>query len=298
MLLKNLGLMERLHPMCEKFSSSISQLSQAIARHEAELEWLTESSENETSSKEKEALYEELKRNVKESEDLMNDLEDLLSDSIINELSASSSKCDELIADMNENLDRVKLKFGTLNTHFNEYELALESRRLKIKEIYGEIDDLLEWLDEVDTKFSQLESLSHDPEVIKSQLAEQCTLNEEISKQRDKLKQLVEESKLLIRARCIDDSIELKEKLSGLQVQSASLHKQGTARLNELEQAYAIAKNFCDAQKLLTTWFDEMAEQIANFTSSMNGSAGAEILKHELSLIKQIERNLAEKKVF
>lgn len=325
MLGSNLGLMERLFPLCEKFSSSIAQLNQTLAKHESELEWLTESSENETSAREKEILYDELKQSVRESEGLMNNLEGALSAHIIDELNTiHQSECDELIADLNENIDRVKFKFGythfcmniknknflnlifflklkrLLNTHLNEYELALESRRLKIREIYGEIDDLLEWLDEVDTKFSQIDSLSHDPDVIKVQLNEQSNLNEEIVKQRDKLKQLVEESKLLIRQRAIDDSIELKEKLSGLQVQSASLHKQGLGRLNELEQAFAIAKNFGDAQKLLSLWFEEIGEQLENLNSggtTAAGGTGTDMMKHELNLIKQIERNLGEKKV-
>ena len=299
-LRRNLGLMERLFPLCEKFSSSISQLNQVIAKHESELEWLSESSENETSAKEKEAMYDELKRNVKESEKIMNNLEGALSTSIIDELNSSSGvDSEELIADLNENIERIRLKFGTLNTHLNEYELALESRRLKIKELYAEIDDLLEWLDEVDTRLTQIEPLSHDPDVIKAQLNEQTAINEEIGKQREKLKQLVESSKQLIRQRCIDDSIELKEKLAGLQIQSQALGKQGAVRLNELEQAYAIAKNFADAHKMLALWFDEIGEQLSGLNARSSGAAsvGVEMLKHELNMIKQIERKLGEKKV-
>lgn len=112
-LRKNLALMERLFPLCESFSSSISQLNQVIARHESELEWLIESSENETSAREKETLYDELKRNVKESEEILTSLEGPLSASIIDEINTSGAQqCDELIADLNENIDRVKLKFG------------------------------------------------------------------------------------------------------------------------------------------------------------------------------------------
>lgn len=114
MLLKNLGLMERLYPQCEKFSSSISQLNQLIAKHESELDWLTESSENETSSKEKESLYEELKHSVAESQEILACLEGPLSAIIIDEFNSTptQTECNELIVDLNENIDRVKLKFG------------------------------------------------------------------------------------------------------------------------------------------------------------------------------------------
>lgn len=114
----NVNLVERLFPLCEGFSSSISQMSQLIAKHEFELEWLTESSENETSAKEKETLYEELKRSVKDSEEILTSLEGPLSTSIIDEINntatsdGGANQCGELILDLNENIDRVKLKFG------------------------------------------------------------------------------------------------------------------------------------------------------------------------------------------
>lgn len=189
----------------------------------------------------------------------------------------------------------------TLNNHLNEYELSLESRRLKMKELYAEIDDLLEWLDEVDTRFTQLDALSHDADVIRGQLAEQQALNDEMSKQRDKLRELVEQSKQLVRERSIADSIELKEKLAGLQMQAQTLQKQGAARLNELEQAHAIARNFSDAHRTLVAWFDEIGDKLNTFNArsaaSASPSTGGEMLKHELTLIKNIERTLGEKKV-
>lgn len=299
---ENLNLMERLFPLCEKFSTTVGSLTNAVNKYELELEWLRESGENETSGREKETLYDELKKNFHDGEEaIVTELEGSLSARIIDELNTANSLCDEFITDLNGSIDTIRAKFNQLGEKFTKYETELDERRHKLKEIYAQIDDLLEWLDEVDTKFTNLDSISHEPDVIKNQLAEQSAINEEIGKQKDKLKSIIDETKSLIRTKSIDDSIELKEKLSGLQLQSNNLHKLGLNRLNELEQAYAIAKNFSESYKVLSGWFDEIGarlEQVAAATAATSADATKEHVKHELNVVKQIERNLNEKKIY
>ena len=79
--------------------------------------------------------------------------------------------------------------------------------------MFAEMDDLLEWLDDIDAKYSGLEAISHEPEVIRLQLVEQKGLNEETQRQAEKLKEIAELSRSLVRGRFVEDSIELKEKL-------------------------------------------------------------------------------------
>ena len=169
-----------------------------------------------------------------------------------------------------------------------------------MKELYGEMDDLLEWLDEVDSKFANLDGISHDPEVIESQLSEQLNLNDQVAKQKLKLKQLTDTSKRLIRNKQLDDSIELKEKLNSLHIQSTNLCKMGAIRLSELEQALAIAKNFFEAYRTLNDWFDEISKELDDSEKSHSLTAddtSKDKIKLELTLLKNIDRNLQEKKV-
>ena len=162
------------------------------------------------------------------------------------------------------------------------------------------MDDLLEWLDEVDAKFANLDGISHEPDAIESQLSEQLNLIEQVEKQKIQLKQLVDTSKRLIRTKQIDDSIDLKEKLNGLQLQSSNLAKMGTQRLGELEQALAISRSFFESYAFITGWFDEIAQELDDSEKHQNISAdnkSKEMIKLELSLLKNIDRNLQEKKV-
>ena len=125
--------------------------------------------------------------------------------------------------------------------------------------------------------------------------------NDDISNQNKKLKEITELSKSLIRSRIVEDSIELKEKLNGLQLQSANLFKLGASRMNELEQALAIAESFYESYRLIEAWFDEIKEDLVNVEKQHSkeslASEPKEAIKLELSLLKRLDRSLQEKKV-
>jgi len=260
-----------------------------------EIDWLKSSNDNETTLKEKEEMVDEIRKAIETNQSVIGELEDQLTIRVVNELKNAQSPCDEIIADLNENLDMIKNKSNKLNDKLEAYLEEFESRKRKVKDIYGQIDDLNEWLDEIDTKFSNQDPISHEPELIKNQLNEQVHLNEEISKQQEQLRELVDSTKSLIRSKLIDDTIELKEKLSNIQLQSNNLQKLGATRLNELEQAFVIAQSFNESYANLMNWLEnEIKKDIDSVQKSIDSKEG---IKHELNMFKQIERNLQEKKI-
>ena len=141
-LSQNLNLMQSLYPLCEKFSHTLVQLNQACAKFDAELSWLHNSSDNEATLKDKDEVFEELKRGVCENEDLIAELEGPLAAQIVDELSANREDasgssdlafCQEFIQDLNNNISGVKVKFEDLNEKLAQYASMLEARRLKTK---------------------------------------------------------------------------------------------------------------------------------------------------------------------
>lgn len=296
-----MDLMQRLYPLCERFSQNMAQLNHSFAKLDSELEWLAASNANETNQKDKETLFTELQSTMAQNNDTIEDLERRLSTKMIDELNATpSTKCDEFIEDLDTNIALVKDKYTRCAEKLAEYAALFEEKKLKVRELFAEMDDLLEWLDDIDAKYTALEPINHEPEVIKIQLTEQKSLNDETQSQADKLKEITELSKNLIRAKYVEDSIELKEKLTGLQLQSGNLTRQGVARLNELEHALAIAESFYESHKVLEAWFDEVKEELANVDrhhlKETAASEPKEAIKLELSLLKQVERSLQEKK--
>lgn len=298
-LSKNYDLMCRLQPLSEKFSQTIAQLNQSFSKLDAELEWLKNTNDNETSQKEKETLFEELHSACTQNNTIITNLEGPLASRIVDEVTNSNARCDEFVQDLNENVQQVKDKHANFTTSLTEYVEVFEEQKFKVKELFAEMDDLLEWLDDIDAKFNNVEAISHEPDVIKIQLAEQKTLNNEIASQNSKLKEITELSKTLIRNKCIEDSIEMKEKLNGLQLQSMNLAKLGVSRLSELEQALAIAQSFYDSYRMIETWFDEIKEDLVNIEQQHSKESlgePKEAVKLELVLLKQLDRSLQEKK--
>ena len=116
------------------------------------------------------------------------------------------------------------------------------------------------------------------------------------------MKELTDNSKRLVRAKQIDDSSELKEKLNSVQIQLSNLDKMGVTRLSKIEQAFAIAKNFCESYNSVSNWFDEIEKELDESKKhhgviSSADAESKEMIKLELSLLKNIDRNLQEKKV-
>ncbi len=286
--------------MCEKFSQAIAQLHQSFAKLDSELDWLQNTNDNETSQKEKEVLFADLQATLLNNKLAITELEGPEVAKIIDEVNNAHTDCDEFIQDLNDNLAQVKLKQVRTGEALEAFAELFEQKKLRVKELFGEMDDLLEWLDDIEAKFTNLEAISHEPDVIRVQLNEQKTLNEEINNQNLKLKDLAELSKSLVRNKSVEDSIELKEKLNSLQLQSSSLQRAGQLRLNELEHALAIAESFYESYRLIETWFDEVRIAFTDIEAQRGRESLAsevkEAVKTELELVKLIDRGVQEKK--
>lgn len=295
----NLELMLRLYPLCEKFSQTIAQLNQAVRKYESELTWLAASNDNESSEQEKEELLNELRKNVSQMTAVLVGVEENLSTRIMDELMSaqSSVECSEFMADLNENIGLVKQNYEKFNHELDTFEAEFKARQEKLKELLGEMNDLLEWLDEVEAKSAQPEPVSFESDVLITQINEQKALSDEINKQKMNLKELTDKTKQLVRAKSIEDSIELKEKLNGLHVQSQSLCATSTLRLNELEQALAISQAFQEAYNSILSWFEEIKQDLARADHKDSEKEPKEAIKSELNLLKNIDRSLQEKKV-
>ena len=105
------------------------------------------------------------------------ELEGPLAQRIIDELNTTPSQSDKFIEDLNENISQVKQKSNKINEDLSAYAQVFEAKKLKGRELFAEMDDLLEWLADVNAKFSNLEPISHQPDVICVQLDEQNALN-------------------------------------------------------------------------------------------------------------------------
>jgi uncharacterized coiled-coil protein SlyX len=126
---KNLDLIQRLHPLCEKFSQTIAHLNQSFAKLDSELDWLQHTNDNETSQKEKELLFNELHANFINNHRTIAEIEGPLSARIIDELNTTHTECDEFIEDLNESVNQVKSKYAKTNESMEAYAEVFEAKK-------------------------------------------------------------------------------------------------------------------------------------------------------------------------
>jgi len=302
----NFNLMHRLHPLCEKFSQTIAQLNQSVRKYESELTWLAASNDNESSEQEKVEQLNDLRKNILNNSDILEQqVENTLSTQIISELMNSQTpiECEEFKTDLNENIYVVKQNIEKFIYALDTYELEFKAKQEKHRELMGELDDLQQWLDEVENKSMNPEPILYEPDLLTQQISEQKMLNDEIQKQKQNLKQLDDKKKSLIRTKAIEDSIDLRDRLNRLNLQSQQLCDSNTIRLNELEEALAISQTFFETCQMIEKWFVEIKNDLAKADhnkqqqDSADNKQTKEAIKCELHLLKNIDRSLQEKKV-
>ncbi|CAF0875804.1 unnamed protein product, partial [Brachionus calyciflorus] len=298
----NLNIMHRLYPLCEKFSLNLSRLNQSISNLDCDLDWLDSTNENETSQKDKKDLYNQIKESIVDNEQLLtNDIQDTISSSIIDEINLSNFQCTDLITDLNENILTSRHRINNLVEKYENSYRNFQIRRQNSKEIYSDMNDILEWLDMIDSKYSDLnvKIKSHEPECIEQELKEQFLFNDELIKQKSKLRQLDLKSQQMIRQKQIDDSIEIKEKLVNLQVQLDNYLEIGSNRGNRLQEALVIAKTFSESYKPLVKWLTNIQYELDQLDSNHKPKIttdSKEFLKNELNILNKIDQELHEKK--
>ena len=135
--------MQRLYPLCEKFSQSIAQLNQSFGKLDSELEWLKSTNDNETSQKEKETLFSELNGTMAQNNEAIEDLEHRLAVKMVEELNTTSVQCDEFVEDLGASISQVKDKYGRVCTKLAAYGELFEERKLKVYYYYYYYYDLL-----------------------------------------------------------------------------------------------------------------------------------------------------------
>lgn len=324
----DLALVKVLYPLCEKLSQTLSSIGQSLLKSELELEWLKQSDDNETSPLEMERQFEELQRVVAANEQTLIQLNAVLVSRILDELRQhkedddSKDKSDEdeeqsrqdysvFLDDMNHNLTQTRHKLTELVGQLYEFSQLLAGRKQKSNELFNECDQLLDNMYKLDGRFMQIECVAHEPSMaltdsLRAQIDEVAGLNDQVLAVRQRLNELQSLSKQLIRTRHVEDSIELKEKFNTLAVQADQLTKTGTTKLNEIEQAHAIAKAFSETHHDLTQiFFEEVSSKLNQLEVSSPTETSVDLddgnnkdsLKYKLNVIKYLEKQILEKKV-
>ena len=131
-------------------------------------------------------------------------------------------------------------------------------------EVISDIDELLDWFREVEGQLRESEPPAADPDVIRVQLKEHKALNDDISSQRGRVRDVLSTAKKVLRESTQnDDTGTIREKMEDLREVMEVVCGLSADRLGILEQALPLAEHFLETHAGLAGWLSDMEQQVA-----------------------------------
>merc|ERR1719188_1512758 len=138
----------------------------------------------------------------------------------------------------------------------------------KSGEVLGDINELLNWFREVEQTIREADPPSHEPEVIRVQLKEHKALNDDISSQKGRVRDVLATAKKVLRESAQTADTEMvKEKMDDLKETMESVITLSSERLGILEQALPLAIHFFETHGEINEWLDDIEREVMNLVN-------------------------------
>ncbi|XP_039751273.1 uncharacterized protein LOC120627239 isoform X23 [Pararge aegeria] len=130
-------------------------------------------------------------------------------------------------------------------------------------EVVGDMEELVEWLRAIDAQLRSAEPPACEASVLRSQLAEQRPLSDDVAAQRVRARDLLSQAKKVLReCQSSDEAAVIRERSEELKEMMEEVGQLSAARLAALEQALPLAEHFADTHNGLSAWLDEMEKAV------------------------------------
>merc|ERR1719412_1399667 len=149
-------------------------------------------------------------------------------------------------------------------------QILRRSERIKLSkqrsgELLSDIDELLTWFREVESQIREADPPSCEIDVIRVQLKEHKALNDDISSQKGRVRDVLSNAKRVLRESAqTAETEQVKEKMEDLKETMESVIQLSNDRLSILEQALPLAEHFYETHNELGHWLDEMEKEVMN----------------------------------
>lgn len=153
-------------------------------------------------------------------------------------------------------------------------QIQRKAERLQIiaqrsKEINLDLDELLQWFRETENNLKDAEAPSIKPSIVKQQLFDHRGLNDSISSQKGRVREVTASAKKLIRElQSSNDNLDtIREKLEYLKDIVDSVTNLSAERLLILEQVAPLSQHFADTNDELERWLSDIEHEISMLTA-------------------------------
>lgn len=140
----------------------------------------------------------------------------------------------------------------------------LNLSKQRSKEVTGDLDELLEWFRDMDASLRDTDPPAMEPKLVRAQLQEHRSINDEISSQKGRVRDVTAAAKKVLReSQPNDNTVALREKLEDLKEVVDTVAELCGVRLSILEQAMPLSEHFAESHNAIAVWLDDMEHQIA-----------------------------------
>ncbi|RVE66771.1 hypothetical protein OJAV_G00110700 [Oryzias javanicus] len=145
---------------------------------------------------------------------------------------------------------------------------ALLEQALANAQLFGEEEvEVLNWLEEVAQRLSQVSVQSYQPQQLAEQHKHSLSLNEEILSRKKTVDQAIKNGQALLKQTTGEEVLLIQEKLDGIKSRYAEMTAGSSKALRTLEQALQLSTRFASAHEDLSQWLDAVEAELNNAES-------------------------------
>ncbi|XP_034249434.1 dystonin isoform X11 [Thrips palmi] len=161
-------------------------------------------------------------------------------------------------------MTRDNRRFDAIAEQIQRKAERIQLSKQRSLEVISDIDELLDWFREVENQIREAEPPSSDPDVIRVQLKEHKALNDDISSQKGRVRDVLSTAKKVLRESAQqEDTGTIREKMEDLREMMELVSGLSADRLGILEQALPLAQHFLETHATLASWLTDMERQVA-----------------------------------
>lgn len=161
-------------------------------------------------------------------------------------------------------VSRDNRRFDAIVEQIQRKAERLHLSKQRSKEVTGDLDELLEWFRDMDASLRDCDPPAIEPKLVRAQLQEHRSINDDISSQKGRVRDVTAAAKKVLReSQPNDNTAALREKLEDLKEVVDTVAQLCSNRLSILEQALPLSEHFADSHNAMATWLDEMEHQIS-----------------------------------
>ena len=166
--------------------------------------------------------------------------------------------------------------------------------RQKSGEVLGDINELLNWFREVEQTIREADPPSHEPEVIRVQLKEHKALNDDISSQKGRVRDVLANAKKVLRESAeTADTEQVREKMEDLKETMDTVINLSNERLSILEQALPLAQSFYETHGELNEWLEDIEKEVMQL---MNPGMRPDQISKQQEIVRSLMQSVQDHK--